>query len=115
MRKGHRNIWALAKHPSIKRILLRLEQKVGPGKVIILNEALDEKAIRITSYSGEASAYIYSYAQTEGRYGLDLEHPALIETDLNDQTKHHNELTSDQVIRLVISHLEIRQELQLIS
>lgn len=117
MERGQRNIWGLAKDPSIKRILLQLEQRVGPGKFIILDEALDDKAVRITSDSdpGEATAYIYSYAQPEGRYGLDLEYPMLIETDLNDQTERHEALTTDQVIGLVIAHLEIRQGLQLIS
>ena len=110
MNTTKKNIWRLDKDPAIKAILIMLQHETAPDAFMLLDEeALNEKAVRIVSPAtqGELSAYIYSYAQQEGRYGLDLEFPYLIETSADDQSIRLNDLTAEEVLEKVMAHLEI--------
>jgi hypothetical protein len=112
MNSRTKNIWTLDKDLSIRAILIMLQQVVGPEGFMLLDEdKLNEKAVRIISSAtrDELSAYVYSYAQREGRYGLDLEFPFLIETRADDQTIRLNDLTAEEVVEKIITHLEIKQ------
>ena len=105
-----KNIWSLNKDSSIRAILLLLQHETPPDSFVLLDEnLLSDKAIRIAApvTRHELSAYIYSYAQRDGRYGLDLEFPHLIETASDDQTIRMNDLTAEAVVQNVIAHLEI--------
>lgn len=105
-----KNIWALNKDPAIKVILLMLQHKLGPDTFLLLDEErLNDKAIRIATDATrhELSAYVYSYAQSKERYGLDLEFPYLIETHADDQSIRLNDLTAEEVLERVIEHLEM--------
>jgi len=121
MHSRTKNIWTLDKDLSIRAILIMLQQVVGPEGFLLLNEEqLNEKAVRIISNAtrDELSAYVYvyvyvyvySYAQREGRYGLDLEFPFLIETRADDQTIRLNDLTTEEVVEKIIQHLEIKPQ-----
>ncbi|MGR9044261.1 MAG: hypothetical protein ACU83N_03130 [Gammaproteobacteria bacterium] len=113
MSQSVKNIWSLDKDPSIKAILIMLQHEVGPNGFVLLDASLlDEKAVRIIfpPTQKELSVYIYSYAQREGRYGLDLEFPYLIETRADDQTVRLNDLTAEELLEKVIDHLEIRRQ-----
>ena len=104
------NIWRMDKDPLIKAVLLMLTDKAGPNSFIIIEpEKLDNRAVRIASGHSpeELSVYIYTYAQEEQRFGLDLEFPYLIETRADDQTIRLNDLDADQVYEKVVEHLEI--------
>ena len=110
MNTGNINIWRLDKDPVIKTMLLMLAQKTGPnGFFIIEPEKLDNRAVRIASGCSpeQLSAYIYTYAQREQHFGLDLEFPYLIETRADDQTIRLNDLSTDQALEKIIEHLEI--------
>ena len=105
-----KNLWSLEKDISIKTILILLQHEFGPEAFMLLDEEmLNEKAVRIVSPTTqhELSAYLYSYAQREGHYGLDLEFPFLIETRADDQTIRLNDLDADTVIKQIAEHLEI--------
>lgn len=104
------NIWTLEKDISISSLLIMLQHEVGADGFMLLDETLlNEKAVRVIAPATqqELSAYIYSYAQPEGRYGLDLEFPFLIETRADDQSIRMNNLGPGEVIDKTISHLEI--------
>ncbi len=106
-----KNIWSLDKDPSIKALLLLLQHEVGPSGFMLLDEdKLNNKAVRIISPNnpGEASAYLYSYAQRKEHYGLDLEFPFLIETQADDQSIRLNDLSDEEVLEKVIDHLELQ-------
>ena len=110
MNTGTINIWRLDKDPLIKAMLLMLADKAGPDSFIIIEpEKLDCRAVRIASSRSpeELSAYIYTYAQQEKHFGLDLEFPYLIETRADDQTIRLNDLDINQVFEKVTEHLEI--------
>ncbi|WAK02252.1 hypothetical protein [Methylobacter sp. YRD-M1] len=111
MKETVKNIWSLDKDPSIKAILIMLQHEVGPNGFMLLDEnLLDAKAVRIIfpPTQRELAAYVYSYAQREAHYGLDLEFPYLIEARADDQTIRLNDLTAEEVLRKVVEHLEIR-------
>lgn len=111
MNETVKNIWSLDKDPAIKAILIMLQHEVGPNGFMLLDtELLNEKAVRIIfpPTQRELSVYLYSYAQREKHYGLDLEFPYLIETSADDQTIRLNDLTAEEVVAAVIDHLEIR-------
>jgi hypothetical protein len=111
MNIASKNIWTLNKDPAIKAILLMLQHKTSPDAFVLIDpDSLNEKAVRIASSATqrELSAYIYSYAQRENHYGLDLEFPYLIETRADDQTIRLNELSMEEVLEKVTEHLEIK-------
>ena len=110
MSTTRKNIWRLNKDPAIKAILLMLQYATGPNSFLLPDEqSLSDQAVRLVApgNQNELSAYIYTYAQRAGRYGLDLEFPYLIETAADDQTIRLNDLTAEEVIENVIAHLEI--------
>jgi len=110
MKTAIKNLWGLAKAPEIKSLLITLQHETSPGVFALLDEeSLSDQAVRIVSPATqhELSAYIYSYAQREEHYGLDLEFPYLIETRADDQTIRMNDLTAQEVIEKVIDHLEL--------
>ena len=112
MNDSIKNIWRLEKAAEIKALLIMLQHEVGPEGFMLLDvDQLNEKAVRITSSAtqSELSAYLYSYAQREGRYGLDLEFPYLIETRADDQTIRLNDLSDEEALEKIIAHLEIKQ------
>jgi hypothetical protein len=111
MKQTVKNIWSLDKDPAIKTLLIMLQHEVGPNGFMLLDESLlNIKAVRIIypPTQRKLSAYVYSYAQREAHYGLDLEFPYLIETRADDQTISLNDLTAEEVLKKVIEHLEIR-------
>ena len=104
------NFWSLDKDQSIKSFLILLQHEVGKDKFILDNvKTLNVKAIRIMApdTQKELSAYIYTYAQNKGLYGVDLEFPYLIASKADDQTIRLNNLTVEEAIRDVIQHLEL--------
>ncbi len=108
-----KNIWTLNKDPSIKSLLILLQHEIGPENFSLLNEAeLNEKAVRIIYPPTQVnlSAYIYSYAQRENHYGVDLEFPYLISAYADDQSIRLEELTAEQVLQRVITHLKINSK-----
>ena len=106
-----KNIWTLKKDPSIKSLLILLQHEIGPENFSLLNETeLNEKAVRIIYPPTRVhlSAYIYSYAQRENHYGVDLEFPYLISAYADDQSIRLENLSAEQVLQKVIAHLKIK-------
>ncbi len=106
-----KNIWTLNKDPSIKSLLILLQHEIGPENFSLLNESeLNEKAVRIIYPPTQVylSAYIYSYAQAENHYGVDLEFPYLISAYADDQSIRLENLSAEQVLQKVIAHLKIK-------
>ena len=115
MNESVKNIWSLDKDSDIKAILILLQHEVGPnGFMLLAPELLNEKAVRIVfpPTQRELSVYLYSYAQREKHYGLDLEFPYLIESQNDDQTIRINDLTAEEVLVAIINHLEISPQKQ---
>lgn len=103
------NIWSLPKEQNIKALLLLLSQKVGIEHFGVTEELLPESAVRIIPITEpvEVAVFIYTYAQPAGYFGVDLEYPQQIEKYADDQTERLNELTEEQALEIIISHLEL--------
>lgn len=71
------NIWALEKDESIKLLLLLLREQLGPGGFVIEDsQELHPRAIRLAKIDEPSiSAYLYTYGQEAGTYGVHLELP----------------------------------------
>jgi len=101
------NIWALDKDLGIKHLLLLLSECLGRQSFCISTDAeLDAMSIRIYK-PGEAemSAYLYTYGQDEGRYGVHLEYPQLAETAASKTIEMQEGLDIDQLLAVLQVHL----------
>ena len=101
------NIWALDKDNSIKHLLLLLEQDAGADAFILCDaEQLHPKSIRLGTHEGPATAYLYTYGQTEGHYGLHLEYPYNQELNTSEQEDMYEDLTYDAVLKILTVHFD---------
>ena len=80
------NIWSLNRHDSIKHLLLLLRADIDLSNLRFIDrEAEDMQAIYLTGSSFEsARLYIYTYGQSEDRYGVHIEYPDHNETAYSD-------------------------------
>lgn len=100
------NIWALNKDNSIRRLLLNLTTIFGTGRFALSKRwERDQSAVGIYQ-PGEESllAYIFTYGQETGRYGLHLEYPG--GTDLSASTMVEN-VELSHLIELLKAHFDI--------
>ncbi len=101
------NIWAIDKDVSIKLLLLLLNERLGSFKDIVLDEAgLDFKSVRIWR-KGEplVRAYIYTYGQERGTYGLHLEFPIHEESDISSSMDIYEGIAPDDLVEMLLVHL----------
>lgn len=104
------NVWALNKDNAIRRLLLTLVGLFGP-EAFAMSERWekDESAVGLYQPGEEAQlAYIFTYGQDTGRYGLHLEYPG--ENDLSTSAMAEN-VELNHLIELLKAHfnLEPRQ------
>ena len=102
------NAWALDKDRSIKRLLLLLAERLGPDAFAISQRRQDDfRAIHLCKPDDEATiAYVYSYGQAPGRYGLHLEYPDLAENPL-PPPEIYEDLGSERVVEIIALHFEV--------
>ncbi len=79
------NIWAIAKHPDIKHLLLLLAEQLGSDSFVIDHAvAVDDRAIYLAHRKAKlVRAYVYTLGQQTGRYGVHLEFPESVEPHEN--------------------------------
>jgi hypothetical protein len=103
------NIWALQKHESIKLLLLLLTEKLGPESFIIAeNQDLDERAMRLAKVDDPSiTAYLYTYGQEEGRYGVHLELPERDDVEISNTLEIYERLTIERLVNTLLAHFDI--------
>ncbi len=99
------NIWRLKKNPTLRVLLLRLNETLNPDQWMLPEpNMLDERAVRICQAGNPSlSAYIFCYGQADDRYAVDLEFP-----ETEGQTPYFErfeELTLEQMLAVLSSHL----------
>lgn len=106
------NIWALQKDESIKLLLLLLSEKLGPDSFIIAeNQTLDGRAIRLSKAGDPSvSAYLYTYGQEEGRYGVHLELPIHDEADISNTMEIYERLNLERLADMLCVHFDVIPE-----
>lgn len=100
------NVWALNKDNAIRRLLHRLLERFGADAFAMSGRwEKDECAVGIFQPGEESMlAYIFTYGQEAGRYGLHLEYPGV--NDLSTATMMEN-IDLEQLIELLKAHFNI--------
>ena len=96
------NVWAINKVIPLKLLLLELVHRYGENTLALNNREQHHQAIEIcTADDPYLAAYIYTFGQTAGRYGLDLKYPIAAHNIIGE----NENLTLDQVIEILSTHL----------
>ena len=100
------NVWALDKDNAIRRLLHALVDRFGTDAFVMSERwEKDENAVGIYQPDEESMlAYIFTYGQETGRYGLHLEYPAA--NDLGTTTMIEN-IDISHLIELLQAHFNI--------
>ncbi|CAA9891315.1 conserved hypothetical protein [Candidatus Methylobacter favarea] len=96
------NIWAIDKDVPLKLLLLELVHRYGEDTLALNNQEQHYQAIELGSRDEPGlSAYIYTFGQNAGCYGIDLKYPIFAHTI----TGENENLTLEQIIEILSVHL----------
>lgn len=103
------NPWALNKHDSIRLLVLLLQDRLGADAMDLSpHQGLGSEAVRLAS-AGDPSltAYLYSYGQAEGRYGVHLEFPQHDGPDISSSQDVYENLGIDVLADMLRVHFGV--------
>ena len=96
------NVWAIDKDIPLKLLLLELVHRYGENTLALNNQEQHFQAIDLcTITEPDISAYIYTFGQSSGRYGIDLKYPISTHNIVGE----NENLTLDQIIEILSIHL----------
>ncbi|MDP2904294.1 MAG: hypothetical protein Q8N96_14505 [Methylovulum sp.] len=96
------NVWAIDKDAPLKLLLLELVHRYGENALALNNREQHFQAIELCTLDDpKLTAYIYTFAQTPGRYGIDLKYPIAAHQIIGE----NENLTLDQTIEIIDIHL----------
>ena len=101
------NIWALPKDPPIRSALSRLSGNFDMRHLVLdCSDNQNRRAIRICDCAVTGlSAYLFTFGQSQSRYGLQLEYPTTAGVEPPYDTQE--ELQLKRVIELLAMHFEV--------
>jgi len=95
------NVWAIDKDIPLKLLLLELVHRYGELTFALNTRERHHKAIELSLLNHpELSAYVYTFGQTSGHYGIDLKYPIPAHNSVGE----HENLTLDQIIETLSIH-----------
>jgi hypothetical protein len=96
------NVWAIEKELPLKLLLLELVQRYGENTLALNSQEQHFQAIDICKpEEPKLSAYIFTFAQDAGRYGIDLRYPISAHNIVGE----NEDLSLDQTIEIIAIHL----------
>ena len=96
------NIWVLKKDIPLKLLLLELVQRYGENVLALNYSEQNFQAIDIhLPDEPKLSAYVYTFGQTQGLYGIDLRYPIAT----NNIVGESENLNLEQAIGIIATHL----------
>jgi hypothetical protein len=96
------NVWALSKDIPLKLLLLEMVHRYGENTLGLNNREQHFQAIDLCALNDPTlSAYIYTFGQNAGRYGIDLRYPISAHNIVGE----NENLTLDQIIEILSIHL----------
>jgi hypothetical protein len=96
------NVWAIEKDMPLKVLLLELVHRYGENTLALNGKESHFQALDICQPGiPTLSAYIYTFGQSPGRYGLDLRYPISAHNSVGE----HENLTLEQILEAVSIHL----------
>ena len=96
------NVWAIDKDTPLKLLLLELVHRYGENILALNTQEQHYKAIDLCTLNDAGlSAYIYTFGQTAGRYGIDLRYSISAHNIVGE----NENMTLDQIIETLSIHL----------
>lgn len=96
------NVWAINKDIPLKLLLLELVHRYGENILALNNQEQHFHAIELCTLNDRTlSAYIYTFGQSTGHYGIDLIYPISTHNIVGE----NENLTLDQIIEILSIHL----------
>ncbi len=96
------NVWAIDKDLPLKHLLLELVHRYGENTLALNTQEQHFQAINLCTLNDPAlSAYIYTFGQNAGRYGIDLRYPISAHNIVGE----NENLTLEQIIDIISTHL----------
>ncbi len=96
------NVWAINKDIPLKLLLLELVHRYGENTLALNTQEQHHQAIDLCTLNDPTlSAYIFTFGQSSGRYGIDLRYPISTHNIVGE----NENLTLDQIIEIISIHL----------
>jgi hypothetical protein len=96
------NVWAINKDIPLKLLLLELMHRYGENSLVLKEQEQHFQAIDLCTLNDPSiSAYIYTFGQMPGCYGIDLGYPIPAHNIVGE----NENLTLDQIIEIISIHL----------
>lgn len=96
------NVWAINKDMPLKLLLLELVHCYGENTLALKEQEQHYKAIDLCLPNEPSlSAYIFTFAQMPGRYGIDLRYPI----SAHNIVGGNENLSLDQILEIISIHL----------
>ncbi|MDD2722897.1 MAG: hypothetical protein PHH59_02585 [Methylovulum sp.] len=96
------NVWAIDKDTPLKLLLLELVHRYGENTLAMNTREQHHQAIELCTLDDPSlSAYIFTFAQSTGRYGIDLRFPIAAHQIVGE----NENLTLEQTIEIIAIHL----------
>jgi hypothetical protein len=101
-RRATMNVWAIDKDMPLKLLLLELVHRYGENTLVLNTKEQHHQAIDLCTLNDSGlSAYIYTFGQNAGRYGIDLRYPISAHNIVGE----NENMTLDQIIEIISTHL----------
>lgn len=96
------NVWTINKDQPLKLLLLELVHRYGENRLALNNQVQHFQAIEISPLCDPTlAAYVYTFAQNPGCYGIDLKYPISAHNIIGE----NENLSFDQVLDILSIHL----------
>jgi len=101
-----RNIWALEKDAAIKRLLLKLVETLGtePLELVAPDDGHPQSFVLSKPTEPGLMAFVYTFAQTPGRYGVHLEYPEFEDGPRYVNTGIYENLAYERLVQTLAVH-----------
>jgi hypothetical protein len=96
------NVWAIDKDQRLKVLLIELVHRYGENAILLNSAEQHKQVIEIfTPEHPKLRAYIYTFGQAAGRYGIDLKYPIATHNIVGE----NEEQSLEQILSILESHL----------
>lgn len=96
------NVWAIDKDIPLKLLLLELVHRYGENTLALNAKEQHFQAVEISMMENPSlSAYVFTFGQNTGRYGIDLKYPIAAHNIVGG----NENITLDQTLEIIAIHL----------
>jgi hypothetical protein len=101
------NVWAIDKDAPLKVLLIELVHRYGENTIMLNSAEQHKQAIELfTPEQPTLRAYIYTFGQQVGRYGIDIKYPIAAHNIVGE----YEEQRLEQILSILELHLELKSQ-----